>query len=179
MIPLLKENLINSNEIIIDSKSGYSGAGKKTLNTKLYPQIEKNIATYGLSNHRHVPEIEEYLNMYIDNKTQINFTPHIIPTFRGILSTIYIKSNFNLIKLSECLLNFYKNSEFIRFYKKKLINTNEVINTNYCNISINENRLPNSFIISSSIDNLLKGASGQAVQNFNIRFDFEENLSLT
>ena len=117
--------------------------------------------------------------MYIDNKTQINFTPHLIPTFRGILSTIYIKSNFNLIKLSECLLNFYKNSEFIRFYKKKLINTNEVINTNYCNISINENRLPNSFIISSSIDNLLKGASGQAVQNFNIRFDFEENLSLT
>ncbi len=179
LIPLLKENLINSNEIIIDSKSGYSGAGKKTLNTKLYPQIEKNIATYGLSNHRHVPEIEEYLNMYIDSKTQINFTPHLIPTFRGILSTIYIKSNFNLIKLSECLLNFYKNSEFIRFYKKKLINTNEVINTNYCNISINENRLPNSFIISSSIDNLLKGASGQAVQNFNIRFDFEENLSLT
>ena len=179
LIPLLKENLINTNEIIIDSKSGYSGAGKKTLDIELYPQIEKNIATYGLSNHRHVPEIEEYLNTYIDNKTQINFTPHLIPTFRGILSTIYIKSNFNLIKLSECLLNFYRNSEFIRFYKKKLINTNEVINTNYCNISINENRLPNSFIISSSIDNLLKGASGQAVQNFNIRFDFEENLSLT
>ena len=178
LIPLLKDNLINTNEIIIDSKSGYSGAGKKTLDAKLYPQIEKNIAIYGLSNHRHVPEIEEYLNMFIDKKTQINFTPHLIPTFRGILSTIYIKSNFNLTKLSESLLSFYKNSEFIRFYKKKLINTNEVINTNYCNISINENRLPNSFIISSSIDNLLKGASGQAVQNFNIRFDFEENLSL-
>ena len=178
LIPLLKDNLINTNEIIIDSKSGYSGAGKKTLDAKLYPQIEKNIAIYGLSNHRHVPEIEEYLNMFIDKKTQINFTPHLIPTFRGILSTIYIKSNFNLTKLSESLLSFYKNSEFIRFYKKKLINTNEVINTNYCNISINENRLPNSFIISSSIDNLLKGASGQAVQNFNIRFDFKESLSL-
>ena len=178
LIPLLKNNLINTNEIIIDSKSGYSGAGKKSLDDKLYPQVEKNISIYGISNHRHVPEIEEYLNMYISSKTQINFTPHLIPTFRGILSTIYVKSNFNLIKLSDCLSNFYKNSEFIRFYKNKLINTNEVINTNYCNISIHENRLPNSFIISSAIDNLLKGASGQAVQNFNIRFNFEENLSI-
>ncbi len=178
LIPLLKNNLIKTNEIIIDSKSGYSGAGKKSLDDKLYPQVEKNISIYGISNHRHIPEIEEYLNMYIGSKTQINFTPHLIPTFRGILSTIYVKSNFNLIKLSECLLNFYKNSEFIRFYKNKLINTNEVINTNYCNISIHENRLPNSFIISSALDNLLKGASGQAVQNFNIRFNFEENLSI-
>ena len=178
LIPLLDENLINTQEIIADCKSGYSGAGKKIFNKKKYPNIDNNISVYGIANHRHLPEIEEYLKKFCKTKLKINFTPHLIPTFRGIISTIYIKSKYNISKLYNKLDKYYKESKFIRVYKNKELNTNDVINTNYCNISINQNRFKNEFIISCSIDNLLKGASGQAIQNFNIRFGFKETKGL-
>ncbi len=178
LIPLLEKNMIDESEIIADSKSGYSGAGKKIYDQKLYPNIDENLAIYGVGHHRHMPEIDFYLSQFSKQKIQISFTPHLIPTFRGILSTIYIKSKKNIKDLSNCLMDKYNDEFFVEIIENKMINTNNVINTNKCNIAIYKNRSENNYIISSSIDNLLKGASGQAIQNFNIRFNFNENLGL-
>ena len=178
LIPLLKNKIIEPNNIIADSKSGYSGAGKKIYNNQDYPNIDENIAIYGVGHHRHMPEINFYSSQFSDHSLEITFTPHLIPTFRGMLSTIYIKSLKNIDQIYEVLNKFYLNDEFIKIFKFKMINTNEVINTNKVNISINNSNIKDHFVISSSIDNLLKGAAGQAIQNFNIRFGFDEQLGL-
>jgi len=178
LIPLIKKNIIEQDNIIADSKSGYSGAGKKIYNNDQYPNLENNIAIYGVGNHRHMPEINFYLTMHAKKNIEISFTPHLMPTFRGMLSTIYIKSNNSLDELFEVLDNTYKKENFIEIFKSKMINTDNVINTNKAHISICESNIKGSFVIACSIDNLLKGAAGQAVQNFNIRYGFEENLGL-
>ena len=181
LIPLVQNKLIKTNNIIADSKSGYSGAGKKTEDKKLYPNIEQNIAIYGVGYHRHMPEIDQILSEKAKKKISITFTPHLIPTFRGILSTIYLEleKNIKLDKVMKCLIKFYNKEKFVKIADpKNMINTNNVINTNFCNISIYKNRFKNKIIIASSIDNLIKGAAGQAVQNFNIRYGFKEDLAL-
>lgn len=181
LLPLIKKNLINTKTIKADCKSGYSGAGKKTNNKKLYPYINKNIAIYGVGEHRHMPEIDQELSNVFKKKVVISFTPHLIPTFRGILSTIYLdlKKDVNFDKVYKCLVNFYKKEKFINIYNSNhMINTSEVLNTNNCNIGIYKNRFDNQIIIASSLDNLIKGAAGQAVQNLNIRYGFKETLSL-
>ena len=178
LIPLLKNKIIEPNNIIADSKSGYSGAGKKIYNNQDYPNIDENIAIYGVGHHRHMPEINFYSSQFSDHSLEITFTPHLIPTFRGMLSTIYVKSLKNIDEIYEVLNKFYANDEFIKIFKFKMINTNEVINTNKVNISINNSNIKDHFVISSRIDNLLKGAAGQAIQNFNIRFGFDEQLGL-
>ena len=178
LIPLLKNKIIEPSNIIADSKSGYSGAGKKIYNNQDYPNIDENIAIYGVGHHRHMPEINFYSSQFSDHSLEIAFTPHLIPTFRGMLSTIYVKSLKNIDEIYEVLNKFYANDEFIKIFKFKMINTNGVINTNKVNISINNSNIKDHFVISSSIDNLLKGAAGQAIQNFNIRFSFDEQLGL-
>lgn len=181
LIPLVQNKLIKTNNIIANSKSGYSGAGKKTEDKKLYPNIEQNIAIYGVGYHRHMPEIDQILSEKAKKKISITFTPHLIPTFRGILSTIYLEleKNIKLDKVMKCLIKFYNKEKFVKIADpKNMINTNNVINTNFCNISIYKNRFKNKIIIASSIDNLIKGAAGQAVQNFNIRYGFKEDLAL-
>ena len=181
LIPLVKNNLININNIIVDAKSGYSGAGKKTEDKKLYPNINQNIAIYGVGYHRHMPEIDQVLSDNSKKKISISFTPHLIPTFRGILSTIYLElsKNVKTEQIIRCLIKFYKKEKFVKIIDpKNMINTNNVINSNLCNISVYENRFKNKIIIASSIDNLIKGAAGQAIQNFNIRFGFKEDLAL-
>ena len=178
LIPLLKNKIIEPNNIIADSKSGYSGAGKKIYDNQNYPNLDENIAIYGVGNHRHMPEINFYSSLFADQNLEIAFTPHLIPTFRGMLSTIYVKSSKSIDEIYEVLDKFYKKEQFIKILKSKMINTDEVINTNRINSSINNSNIKNHFVISSSIDNLLKGAAGQAVQNFNIRFGFDEQLGL-
>ena len=178
LIPLLKNKIIEPNNIIADSKSGYSGAGKKIYNNQNYPNLDENIAIYGVGHHRHMPEINFYSSLFADQNLEIAFTPHLIPTFRGMLSTIYVKSTKSIAEIYEVLDKFYKKEQFIKILKSKMINTDEVVNTNRINISINNSNIKNHFVISSSIDNLLKGAAGQAVQNFNIRFGFDEKLGL-
>jgi len=181
LIPLLKKKLINHKTIKADCKSGYSGAGKKTEDKNLYPNINENLAIYGVGQHRHMPEIDQELSKHAKKKINITFTPHLIPTFRGILSTIYLDLSKNITSnmVYKCLVNFYKNERFVKILDSKtMINTNNVVNTNYCNIAVYDNRFKNQIIIASSIDNLVKGAAGQAVQNFNIRYGFAENLSL-
>ncbi len=178
LIPLLKNKVIEGENIIADSKSGYSGAGKKIYNNENYPSLDKNIAIYGVGHHRHMPEINFHASQFSDKNLEIAFTPHLIPTFRGMLSTIYVKPKASIDKIYEVLIKFYNNDQFIKVFKSQMINTEQVINTNNVNISINNSNLKNYFVISSTIDNLLKGAAGQAIQNFNIRFGYDEHLGL-
>ena len=174
LIPIIKEKLIHINKITIDSKSGYSGAGrsvhKKYKNKNLY----ESLSAYGVGFHRHNSEIDQTLKKYSKN-IKFDFTPHLVPMFRGILSTIYIelKNGINQDRVIKCLSKFYKNKSFIKILKKdQLISTNDVINTNNCHISICKSKNKERLIILSAIDNLIKGGAGQAVQNLNLKFDF-------
>jgi len=180
LIPLLKKKLIKAKNIIIDSKSGYSGAGRnvhiKYKNKNLY----ESLSAYGVGFHRHNSEIEQELKKY-NKDIEFDFTPHLTPMFRGILSTIYIDLNKNSsqLKIIKELKKFYKKCNFIKIQKRdKLISTNDVINTNYCNISVCKSKNKNKLIILSSIDNLIKGGSGQAIQNLNIKFNLPETTGI-
>ena len=177
MIPLVKNKSISVKNIIIDSKSGYSGAGrsvhKKYKNKNLYGSL----SAYGVGFHRHNSEIQQELNKYINSKISFTFTPHITPMFRGILSTMYLDLNkgFSIKKILQILKKFYKGSPFIKILKiNSLLSTNDVINSNNCFISINETKHKNKVILLSAIDNLIKGGAGQAVQNLNIKFNFDK-----
>ena len=181
LIPLLKKKLISNNNIIIDSKSGYSGAGrgvhKKHKNKNLY----ESLSAYGISNHRHNSEIQQELDLSTGKKNNFHFTPHLIPMFRGILTTIYIdlKKNVSINKVNSALNNYYKKEIFVNIAKLgTLLSTNDVINTNNCIISVCKSKNKHKLIILSVIDNLIKGGSGQAVQNMNILYNFRENEGL-
>jgi len=178
LIPLIKENLIKTNNIIIDSKSGYSGAGrgvhKKYKNKNLY----ESLRSYGVGFHRHNSEIQQEIDLYSKKKFSFTFTPHLIPMFRGIFSTIYVdlKKGVSVKKLEKVLKTKYSKSRFVKILKtNSLLSTNDVINTNNCSIVICKTKYKNRIIILSSIDNLIKGGAGQAVQNMNLKFDFPEN----
>ena len=181
LIPIIKKKMLSNNNIIIDSKSGYSGAGrgvhKKFKNRNLY----ESISAYGISSHRHNPEILQELKNYTKSKIHVSFTPHILPMFRGILSTIYLnlKSGINENKLYSFLKKFYKNEKFVKILRNNtMISTNDVINTNFCFISICKTQNKNQFVILSAIDNLIKGGAGQAVQNMNMKFNFKNDEGL-
>ena len=181
IIPLIKKNMIKLNNIIIDSKSGYSGAGrsihKKYANKNLY----ESLSAYGVGFHRHNSEIEQEIKKYTKKKFNFTFTPHLSPMFRGILSSIYIDANKNLslASLTNELKKFYSKKLFIKIKKPNtFLSTNDVINTNNCFISICKTKYKNKYIILSVIDNLIKGGAGQAIQNMNIKFNFPEYKGL-
>ncbi len=181
LLPLIKSNLINTKNIIIDSKSGYSGAGrsvhKKFANNNLY----ESLSAYGVGFHRHNSEIQQELNNFSKKNVHFTFTPHLTPMFRGILSTIYIdvKGNNSIKKIVSNLKKFYNKDYFVKIAPaNKFISTNDVINTNYCYISVCKSKSKNKIIILSAVDNLIKGGAGQAVQNINNYFDFKETKGL-
>ena len=181
LIPLVKKDLINTNSIIIDSKSGYSGAGKNIKKKFKFKHLFDSVNAYGVGSHRHVAEIDQELSNIVKRKINVYFTPHLIPMFRGILSTIYLetKKGKDAKKIYDFLKNYHKNNKFIKISKfNKPIGTGDVINTNYCKISVCKNRDKNKIIIISAIDNLIKGGSGQAVQNMNVMFNINETLGL-
>ncbi len=131
--------------------------------------------------HRHVYEIDQEINKIKKKKIEFTFNPHLLPTFRGILTSMYIKTKNKITakRIRQELVNFFKNSSFVKVLKlNSELGSGNVLNTNNCEISICETRVKNRIIIFSAIDNLLKGASGQAVQNMNILFNFPENLGL-
>ena len=182
LIPLIKKKIIKLNNIVFDSKSGYSGAGRGVLKKYKYKNLHESLSAYGVGFHRHNSEIEQFLKRYTDKKISFTFTPHLTPMFRGILSTIYFDSSHNVTqhKLTKILSDFYKKDTFIKVLKPNTsISTNDVINTNYCHISICKTRYKNKFIILSSIDNLIKGGAGQAIQNLNIKFGFPLKTALS
>ena len=181
LIPLIKKKLINTKNIIIDSKSGYSGAGKQIKQKFKFKNLFNSVSAYRVGFHRHMIEIDQELSKIANNKIKVSFTPHLIPMFRGILSTIYLETRGknNAKKIYKLLKTYHKNNFFVKIAKYNTpIGTGEVINTNYCKISVCENREKNKIIIISAIDNLIKGGSGQAVQNMNVAFKMKETLGL-
>ena len=175
LFPLFKKRYLKKNNFIIDSKSGYSGAGRSILKKKKDMNLFKTLSAYGISKHRHNAEIDQELS-FLSKKIRFNFTPHILPMFRGILSTIYVEKEKTISteKVVKFLKKFYKKHKFIRINKRNaLIGTKNVINTNYCDISVCETRNKNRLVIISAIDNLIKGGAGQAIQNLNIKFGFK------
>ena len=181
LIPLFKNKLVKVKNIIMDSKSGYSGAGrgvhKKYKNKNLY----ESLSAYGVGYHRHNSEINQMLKKFTKKNIDFIFTPHLTPMFRGILSTIYIdlENGVTQSKVIKELSNFYKEDIFVKILKvDSLLSTNDVINTNNCHISICKSKYKNKIIILSAIDNLIKGGAGQAIQNLNIKFNFPIKTSL-
>ena len=181
LIPLLKSKSINTNNIIIDSKSGYSGGGRGIHKRYKEKNLYKSLSAYGVGFHRHNSEIDQELRNFSKSKIKFIFTPHLIPMFRGILSTIYLdlKTGFSVKKIETILKKFHKQNKFVKILKNNsLISTNDVIDSNNCFISVCRTKYRNKVIILSAIDNLIKGGAGQAVQNMNIKFGFSENEGL-
>ncbi len=180
LVPLLRKKLIDFKDITIDSKSGYSGAGKNYKSKFKFKNFYSSTYAYSVKNHRHISEIDQELKK-ISKNIVYSFNPHLIPSFRGILSSIYLKkkNNVTLNKIINTLKTFYKKDIFIKVQKKNTeMGTGNVLKTNNCEISVCETRLKNKIVIFSAIDNLIKGAAGQAVQNMNIIFKFKETLGL-
>ena len=178
LIPLLKNRLIKNHNIIIDSKSGYSGAGRKVHSKFKNKNLYESLSAYGINLHRHNSEIEQEIRNYTKSKFSFTFTPHLTPMFRGILSTIYIDLNDGITvnNLYNQLINFYKKSKFIKVTKmNSLLSTNDVINSNICKISVCKSKYKGKAIILSAIDNLIKGGAGQAMQNLNLLNGFDYN----
>ncbi len=176
LIPLIKFNSINTNDIIIDSKSGYSGAGRGIHKKYSEKNLYESLSAYGVGFHRHNSEIFQELKKFTNSKINFMFTPHLTPMFRGILSTIYVngKKGTSIGRIINILKNFYIKHKFVKVLNTDtLLSTNDVINTNYCHISVCRTKDKNKFIILSTIDNLIKGGAGQAIQNMNLKFGFK------
>ena len=181
LIPLVQKKLINLKNIIIDSKSGYSGAGKNYKKKFNYKNFNSSTYAYSVNYHRHIAEIDQEFKVF---KKNINFTfnPHLIPTFRGILSSIYLnkKKNISPEIITRALQSYYKNERFVKILKSNSpLGTGNVINTNNCEISVCSTLDKNKVIILSAIDNLIKGAAGQAIQNMNLAFNYNPKLGLS
>ncbi len=181
LIPLIKKRSINLKNIIIDSKSGYSGAGRGVHKKFKNKNLHESLSAYGVGFHRHNSEIEQELKNNTSSKINFTFTPHIIPMFRGILSTIYLdlKPGITLNKVQNILKIFHKKNKFVKIKSvNSFLSTNDVMNTNYCFISVCKTKFKDKIIILSVIDNLIKGGAGQAVQNMNLKFGFKNNEGL-
>jgi len=181
LAPAIKNGLIEVNSIIADVKSGVSGAGRSVLLSSLYAEINEGVKPYKVAQHQHIPEIEQELSTIAQKDVTISFTPHLIPMSRGILATLYATL---AVKISEKeVIHLYR-----EFYKKDIFitvcpagtfpSTNQVKGSNYCCISIVIDSRTNRLIVLSAIDNLLKGGSGQAVQNMNIMSSLKEDTGI-
>tara|TARA_X000001036_G_scaffold354642_1_gene336311 strand:+ start:5996 stop:7030 length:1035 start_codon:yes stop_codon:yes gene_type:complete len=181
LIPLIKKKLININNLTIDAKSGYSGAGKNLEKKFLHKNLYFSTYAYNTKNHRHIIEVEQEFKKYTKQNIKFTFNPHLLPTFRGILTSIYVdlSNNSSAKKLRNELIKFYKKDKFIKILKlNSEIGSGNVLNTNNCEISICNTRIKNKIVIFCAIDNLIKGASGQAIQNMNLIYKFSESLGL-
>lgn len=181
LVPLLEAGLIDADDIIIDAKSGVTGAGRAAKEGSLYAEVAEGIHAYGIASHRHAPEIEQQLSKAAGRPIVVNFTPHMMPMNRGLLSTIYVKS-VNGAKTEDmraALVSRYRDEPFVRVTPQGMLPaTRHVRGSNHCLIGVFADRLPGRTILVSAIDNLVKGASGQAVQNMNVAFGLPETMSL-
>ncbi|MFI3176121.1 MAG: N-acetyl-gamma-glutamyl-phosphate reductase [Eubacteriales bacterium] len=185
--PLLKEGFIQTDSIIVDAKSGTSGAGRGAKLGNLYCEVNENIKAYGVSTHRHTPEIEEQLGYMAGESLTINFTPHLVPMNRGILITAYA----NLVKqedgtyptaeeIREVYESYYGKEQFIRVLDEGICpETKWVEGSNYVDVNFQIDPRTKRVVIMGAMDNLVKGAAGQAVQNMNLVFGLEETMGLT
>jgi N-acetyl-gamma-glutamyl-phosphate reductase len=181
LIPLLKNVLIKPTGIIADSMSGVSGAGRKAEIDYLFCECNESVRPYGVPKHRHLSEIEEQLSLAAGTQVVIQFTPHLIPINRGILTTLYLEPAGKLTeeKISACYKKFYGDEPFVRLLEgKALPDTKNVVGTNVCEIAWRLDPRTGRLIVMSAEDNLVKGASGQAVQILNILCGFPETAGL-
>jgi N-acetyl-gamma-glutamyl-phosphate reductase len=181
LIPLLKSGIIKSTGIIADSMSGVSGAGRKAETDYLFCECNESVRPYGVPKHRHLSEIEEQLSLAAKTSVVIQFTPHLIPVNRGILTTLYLEPAGKLTeeKISACYKKFYSDEPFIRLLEgKNLPDTKNVVGTNTIEIAWRLDSRTGRLIVMSAEDNLVKGASGQAVQSMNILCGWPETAGL-
>ncbi len=181
LAPLLEGKAIQPDSIIADSKSGTSGAGRAASVATLYCEVADGFRPYNVASHRHTPEIEQEISRLNGHNTTISFTPHLLPISRGILSTIYasLTESVSAEDVQEMYMKKYENEEFIRLLgDNSLPATQYVRGSNYCDIAFKIDPRTNRIIIMSAIDNIVKGAAGQAVQNMNIVCGFAENQGL-
>ncbi len=179
LAPLISCGYVYADDIIIDAKSGISGRGREPKEGSQYCECNENIEAYNVGEHRHMPEIKNILSLIGKSETKVCFTPHLNPINRCILCTTYAKTkkNYSHDEIMTVYDGFYSKEPFVRVKKDdKLPKTKDVANTNFCEIAIRV--VDERVIILSSIDNLLKGAAGQAVQNMNIMYDFKETSGL-
>lgn len=180
--PLVKEGLINPDTLIIDAKSGTSGAGRGAKLPNLFCEVNENMKAYGVTNHRHTPEIEEQLGYAAGKEIMVNFTPHLVPMNRGILATEYAtlnkKADGTLPTYEEVKAvydKYYKNEKFVRVLEKDICpETKWVEGSNYVDVNFKIDERTGRIVMMGALDNLVKGAAGQAVQNMNLLFDFDE-----
>ena len=177
LAPLLRAGVISQRGIIIDSKSGVSGGGREPKPTFHYPECNESVAAYGVGTHRHMPEIDQILSEVAGSPIRVVFTPHLIPMDRGILSTCYAEPTAEATTddLLALLQQFYADEPFVRV-SESLPATKHVSGTNFCDISVRAVR--GRVIVLSAIDNLIKGAAGQALQNFNLMHGIPETTAL-
>ena len=179
--PMVKEGLIDPKSIIIDAKSGTSGAGRGAKVPNLFCEVNENIKAYGVGTHRHTPEIEEQLGYAAGEEVLINFTPHLVPMQRGILVTAYanLKKEVTYEEVKAVYDKYYKKEQFIRVLENKTPpETRWVEGSNYVDVSFKIDERTGRIIMMGALDNLIKGAAGQAVQNMNIIFGLPENEGL-
>jgi N-acetyl-gamma-glutamyl-phosphate reductase len=181
LLPLLGTDWVDLDSIIADCKSGVSGAGRKTSLTTHFPECNAGVSAYNLATHRHTPEIEQALSSVAGKEIRVTFSPHLIPMTRGMLSTIYmsLKKEVKAEELVAHFKQFYKDEPFVRILKSgTYANTHFVSHSNFCDIGLQVDQRSGRVILTSAIDNLVKGASGQAVQNMNIMLGMEEKTAL-
>ena len=180
LAPLLKEGVVDKNHLIVDSKTGVTGAGNKAKPNTHFPVVNDNFTAYGIKTHRHTIEIQEVINSYSGEESSVLFTPHLLPVDRGILSTCYLKPTKEMTeqKLSMLFKNYYGNEPFVRLVDQ-VPSIKQVRGTNFADLFTTYDERTQTIITVSVIDNLVKGAAGQAVQNMNLMMGLSEDEGLT
>lgn len=181
LVPFFKKGLVNSKGVIIDAKSGVSGAGRSANLATNFSEVNENFKAYGVASHRHTPEIEQQLSLAAQEDVLVNFTPHLVPMIRGILATIYVELAPGVEEgdLLNCWQEHYADEEFIHILPEGIWpQTKFASGSNHVFLQLKVDERTNRGIIVSAIDNLIKGASGQAVQNMNLLWGLPENMGL-
>lgn len=181
LFPAVKAGYIETDGIIIDAKSGVTGAGRSLTQTTHYPEANESISAYKVGEHRHTPEIEQSLSRACGHPMKVLFVPHLLPVNRGIEETIYarLKGKATVDEIREAYVKFYENEQFVRIEPKGTsAQIRNVVRSNYCDISVHGDMRTGTLILCSCIDNMVKGAAGQAIQNMNIRFGFDEDCGI-
>jgi N-acetyl-gamma-glutamyl-phosphate reductase len=179
--PLTEDGWIDGNSIIVDSKSGVSGAGRSPALAYHYPEANEGLMAYKIGTHRHTPEIEQELSALCGKKITLSFTPHLIPMNRGILTTVYaaLQKQADTAQVHSLYKAFYKNEPFVRVLPLgQFPNVRNVRGSNFCDIGVYADQRTNRVVVVTAIDNLVKGAAGQAIQNMNLMMGFDETEGL-
>lgn len=181
LLPLVKKEIISLEGIVVDSKSGVSGAGRDVILESLFCEVNEGVKAYKIFTHRHTPEIEQELSEIAQREVRITFVPHLIPMDRGILTTLYVRllKKMKTRELLNLFEEYYGGEPFVRIYGEgRLPNTKDVRGSNFCDIGVMASETDERAVIVTAIDNLVKGASGEAIQNMNIMLGYPETMGL-